>query len=383
MINVIYIAKGKLIGAKVDERRLSVREPVELGWDANTFDIAMGQIVEKMQAGKVRILLDDAFSYLLRINVPGNLSEDEERKYISSRITDKIPEVLQDKDWDYKEIIFNISRGKDKDGTQNKEVIVFSPVKYLMDAITKTVVSLNLTVEAIEPVEISRTRNGNPLIGIALKEDIKGNDREVLNILIDKNRKEEDFKDVLSPENKNNQPVGSEGTQAMTEIGEIKEVRGKRGSLVKFTIVIIAIVIITIAGLFLYGKFSLKESEIKPVITADVPSTAPQLTVAPTPAEEVINLSQYGVIVKNGSGVAGGAQNASDILLELGFEKIDTGNADNYGYKETFINVSENIPKNEVEKIIFALNKEYEVATEAGDIGDSEYDLEIIVGKRK
>lgn len=185
MIDVVFITKGKLVAAKVDERKLRINGSFELGWDNNTFDIAFSHIIEKLKTKKIRILLDDAYSYVLRVTVPTNLSDKEERIFVSQKIKEKIPEILLDRDWDYKEIQFNVSKNKDLDaGAVEKEVIVFSPVKYLMDLLASAIKKVGIDVEAIESVELALTRNTNPIIGTFLKVDINGSDKDILNIPI-------------------------------------------------------------------------------------------------------------------------------------------------------------------------------------------------------
>lgn len=262
MIAIIHITKGKILGAKVDEKKLGVTDSYELGWDTNTLDLSLAQIIEKLRVKKIRILIDDSFSYVLRVNVAKNLRGIEERKYVSEKIKEKIPEVLHDDDWDYKEIRFNLSQGKENRDTKEKEVLVFSPVKYLMELISKAVVNLGIEVEAIEPVEIAATRNSNPVIGLALKDDISGNDKDVLNISLDKHGREEDFKDILLSETSElqQQVVSSDGKgsveEKMAEESEIKS--GKKKQVVKIILITIILIFISALGFLFYRDFSPK-----------------------------------------------------------------------------------------------------------------------------
>ena len=391
MITVIYITKGKITGVKVDEKKFVLSEPFELGWNTNTLDMSLSQIISTLKARKIRVLMDDSLSYILRISIPSNLNSQEERRIISDKIQETIPEVLQDRDWDYKDIQFNVSKGRDLNSNREKEVIIFSPVKYVLELLSKAVLKIDVEVEAIEPVQLAITRNSNPMIGISLKDDIKGNDRETLNITIDKSRKINDFRDVLEKNSETTggtvQKVELSGSNIISGEDMQKEVGKSQGKYVIAGLLIILIVsAMSFLGYFIYRDF-IKKDETVETGTAEITETENVIPVAElspaTISEEKIVYKEFKAIIKNGSGISGEAQNAGNLLREIGFEQIDTGNADNYEYYETQVLVSDNLSETAISEIISALSKEYSVATKSGEIGDSEYDLEVIVGMRK
>lgn len=77
------------------------------------------------------------------------------------------------------------------------------------------------------------------------------------------------------------------------------------------------------------GSISLSKPSPTPL-----PTNKP--TLSPTPT---INLSAVKVKILNGSGVVGKAAEVKEILRDLGYEQIVTGNADNFDYKITEIQV--------------------------------------------
>ena len=75
-----------------------------------------------------------------------------------------------------------------------------------------------------------------------------------------------------------------------------------------------------------------EESTPTPVVE-DVPEEEP------TPTTE-LERSDLSVVIHNGNGGRGVAGDASDIMEDLGYTVLSTGNADNYDYEETVIQVS-------------------------------------------
>ena len=385
MMTVIYISKDKLTGVKVDGGKQALYDRIELGWDTNTFDICLSKIVEKLQSQKMRVLLDNSLSYTLRLSIPPGLNETDERRLIAEKIREKIPEVLRDEDWDFREIQFNLT-GKSKpiDGKE-REIIVFSPVKYVTELLRKSKINLNLDIEAIEPVEIAQTRNANPIIGIALKDDMKGKDKDVLNINLSESKKEEDFKDVINTkapvEPATSGEAYSQGSKEMAEVEDNEAPSVKKVILTAFLILLIAS-FLSIFGYMVYRNFFAPKSE-KTDATSEVSPTEtiePTITQQPTP--EVLDLTTYKINIKNGSGVAGEAQNVVAILESEGFTQFDTGNADSYNYGDTQVITKTDFPGLLIEQIVGALSDDYNVSSPSSTLSGSDYDVEITVGAR-
>ncbi len=390
MQTVIYLGKEKLIGAKVDERKPSVVESHELGWDSNTLDMSLSKLTEKLNTRKFRLLLDDRFSYVLRMTIPAGLSENEERILISNNISEKIPEMLSELDWDYKEIKFSYSPSAAADGRKDKDVLVFSPVKYVMELLIKAVDSLGLTIEAMEPVEIAVTRNSNPLIGLSMKEDISGKDHEVLNIPLIKGKKEDDFKNVIQKEIPQNSAIGAGSVGIEKPNAEIPE-NGKKTGKPFLTFAYVIIILITLISLSALGYFIYRDFFKRGDDYVESPNVAPTSYPSPTQTppgeedleEEEITLSGYNVMVKNGSGIKGEAQSAADLLIARGFERVETGNADSYEYTKTLVLIKEDIPGKLFGILAEILEDRYHVASESSLLTGSDYDIEVVVGGLK
>lgn len=101
----------------------------------------------------------------------------------------------------------------------------------------------------------------------------------------------------------------------------------------------------------------------------------------PTPTPEIVLLNEYSVSVLNGSGVAGVASSASNMLSTAGFVDIETGNAESYDYEETQVSMKESVPDSVYEEIVSAFSDDYVVVkSETALDEDSSFDIIIIIG---
>ena len=102
------------------------------------------------------------------------------------------------------------------------------------------------------------------------------------------------------------------------------------------------------------------------------------------PKKEEIDASLYSINVLNGSGIPGEAGIVSDLLDSLGFEDINTGNADSYDYVETEISLKEDSPEGLYDLVKEALEESYIVSRSKTDLDEnSDYDVVVIVGSKK
>jgi len=110
-----------------------------------------------------------------------------------------------------------------------------------------------------------------------------------------------------------------------------------------------------------------------------VPTTAPEPTATPTPAK--LAKDTLTIQVLNGGGKAGAASKMKEVLEKSGYSVKDTGNADEYTYKETEIHVTARASAN-LEELKSDLSGDYTIGTTSADLPDpSDYDIQVIVGK--
>lgn len=111
------------------------------------------------------------------------------------------------------------------------------------------------------------------------------------------------------------------------------------------------------------------------------PTPTPKPTVNPVDSASGLDRSSLSVEVKNGGGVAGVAGKAADFLKNLGYKITAVGNADNFDYRNTVIEV-----KSTKSSFLPLLKKDlsasYTMGSASADLSaTSSADALVIVGK--
>lgn len=117
---------------------------------------------------------------------------------------------------------------------------------------------------------------------------------------------------------------------------------------------------------------------VKPTPTK-IPTPKP--TFNPVDKETGLDRSGLSVEVKNGSGEAGVGSKMSETLKEFGYRVVSVGNADNYSYENTVIEV-----KSDKDKYLPLLKKDLSINYKIGSLSanlsaSSSADAVVIVGK--
>lgn len=101
-----------------------------------------------------------------------------------------------------------------------------------------------------------------------------------------------------------------------------------------------------------------------------------------TPTPEEVEKDAFSIEIQNGSGIAGEAGRAQELLEGEDFTITGTANADTYDYEETVIQASEDVPDAWLDELIAALELNYTVQTRVDEIEEgSEADVIVIVGQ--
>lgn len=119
-----------------------------------------------------------------------------------------------------------------------------------------------------------------------------------------------------------------------------------------------------------------------PEPTSVPPATStPKPTVNPIDKITGLDRSELTVEVQNGSGVAGAAGKASETLKALGYNVVAAGNADNFDYENTVIQVKS--AKSEFLSLLKKdLGTDYSIGTTSADLSTgSSADALVIIGK--
>lgn len=179
-------------------------------------------------------------------------------------------------------------------------------------------------------------------------------------------------------------------------IGELSdnddfEPEHKGGAFTLILIFIFALILgAGIAGgvFYFFNPFEMKPSSPPPDDqTAAESPVPPETDTTPEASDSAdaasVNLAEYDIQVLNGSGVAGAAGTARDLLLAAGFEKFTVGNSDKYDYTETEVQVKDGTPP-AVYAVVEKTLKEGGYTVTKGDAltSDADYDMVVIVGPK-
>lgn len=113
------------------------------------------------------------------------------------------------------------------------------------------------------------------------------------------------------------------------------------------------------------------------------PKTSPtpaKGTPTPTGTSGTLDRSNLKVKILNGSGVAGAATKASDALKKLGYDIVSSGNADNFDYTDTTIQVK-STKKTYLSQLKTDLSDTYTIGSATADYTGTDADAVVIVGK--
>jgi len=133
-------------------------------------------------------------------------------------------------------------------------------------------------------------------------------------------------------------------------------------------------------GFYYYTFYYMKGKVVQDIAVTPTPTEI--LSPIPEKTIQEIDYSKYTVQILNGSGVAGVAGKVKELIVPLGFENIETGNAEKLGFTQTEIQLKEGVPDEVYEKVVEKLT-DYEV-TKSGVLDETEeYDLIITVGVRE
>lgn len=173
-INVLYVHNNLLNLAQVVVSKTPyIEKSFSVKFVSSNIREAIHLLATKFNLLKVHLLLGSEYTYVVKFTIPVHIQLSEERSYVYKRMSELVPEVVTDEDWDFKVV----SQTKEE-----KTVLVFALVQNSFKPVRESLMNSNIEVEAIEPDEISQIRNSNPIIGIAIKDDMYGNDEKSLNI---------------------------------------------------------------------------------------------------------------------------------------------------------------------------------------------------------
>lgn len=149
-------------------------------------------------------------------------------------------------------------------------------------------------------------------------------------------------------------------------------------------LVIVALIVVLIAGLYMLGsnrKANPKKSPIGAKTAVVTPTILPTVTASPSATPEPVKREDLTIAVLNGSGTAGAASGISSRLKALGYTVQRVGNADGFTYQEITVKIKPDkkqfIQQLKTDIVQSAPNSTVTVE----DLGTGNVDAEVIVGK--
>ena len=163
--------------------------------------------------------------------------------------------------------------------------------------------------------------------------------------------------------------IGIDSTTTRLELPQTSE-----NSFPKWILLIPAILLI-ITGFVIFSPKSNNQSQINPSI-----SVTPTITQAPTPTP--IDVSGFKIKVLNGTGTAGQANEIVKLLETKKFTVTKTGNAANYNFTQTQVEIKKTVSQDIVSILTEALGNDFSPKISDKSLSDtSEFDIIITTGK--
>jgi hypothetical protein len=360
-INIVAIARDKVVAAEVSPSKGKVKFVKEYGWQKETLGVVFLEIIKHFGTKDFRLLVSDNLCYLVKFAIPADTRKDEERDIVRSKLKEKVPEDFDDDEWDYKEI----GEGE-RENSETINVLVCALVKDFFKTLKSAVRESGIVFEAVECETVAVSRDVNPLIGLALKEDLTGKDEKVLNIT---------SLNVLRDMSVDHDAVGQEN-----------------GAKKSKTILILLAVLSILVLLAVVGA-RLLNWEIKLIMNNDIRGVDEETServenglFETEPAEEGVfyDFSSVKVLVQNGTGVEGEAEKIGELLKTEGFGEIVAEDADDFDYNASVVIVKENVPEQAFFRIEDLMEEDYTIAKANEYLDESYfYDIVIIVGRKR
>lgn len=396
---LLYIAKDKI---EIYQNNTKVSE---VSWTKENLTSIFIQL-KKNFSTRFRVLLSDQYINITSLLV--SKKESKKRRLIQSKAQLVIGQNLDEIVWDYK-VVANLDK--------SKLVQIIYADKNFFDQLRNTIYTAKIKIKLIESLSTSICcfLPKNKLIFLLHQNliIISYNRTPIYSQILAKKLTQADIEEVfaytkerfkilpqqiifsptgdtafspydfsgLTPEYLDINPISGlihseniSGPDQDTSRLEVKPpiVLTNQSSLAKKIVIVLAVCIFVILGLIVNSRFNTSKLD---------PTASDISTVIPT-AIPTINFDTLKIQVLNGSGIARQAAEASDLLFQNKFKVTNTGNALNYDFVTTEIQVKNSIPTSVTDLIIKSFERDYNSTISATKLSDSdEYDIKIITGR--
>lgn len=157
----------------------------------------------------------------------------------------------------------------------------------------------------------------------------------------------------IVPQQPGGQGFGIKETNNIIPPAEIKEAKGAFLKYFLITFLVTIVILVLIGGIWVYLKGTGGQS----LEVSQTPTPQATVTVSMTPVPSAnpiaspVPIANYKISVLNGSGKIGAATTAKNLLTRAGFKVASTGNAENFNFDTTLIQVKSTVPDDVVAKL--------------------------------
>lgn len=172
--------------------------------------------------------------------------------------------------------------------------------------------------------------------------------------------------------------------EEMSPVSFPQPAQRKKGGIGKFIIIFLGLAILGVIGFLVFKGVS--GGTATPTETPSVESISGSTSgssATETPSPEPTDKSSVSVKVENGTGIAGEAGYLQGILANLGYTKIEVGNADTQDNTATQITFSADLSQSVIDEITNKLNSLYEDVQTKTSSTQTSSDVIIVTGLRK
>ena len=151
--------------------------------------------------------------------------------------------------------------------------------------------------------------------------------------------------------------------------------------LITFLATLLALIVA--GGIYIYVT-GMRRDGVGQINNSQTPSPVevPGKSPSPSPSESM-DLSTYKISVLNGSGGIGVATAAKNVIEKAGFKVTGVGNADNFNFSDTMIQVKASVSEDAIVKLKDALASYYSVVMGDALSSQSTFDVVVTVGSKK
>lgn len=230
---ILFFTRRKLEVIQVGAvKSLDKKQLYQVNWTVDTLPKLLLQMMTDLSVDTVRVLVADNLGYLVTLSIPNNT--DNERELVATKVAEEIPEILENQDWDYHQI---------ETKNDQKKIRAFALLQSFWQPLKKAVRESGMQIEALELVSIATERNKDPVMGLALKQDINGKDEETLNFTLKKSTQNpKKSGQVVPPESDD----PSQSSQKDQDVPDQKQSLPKTQLYILLGLVIVLVIIVVI-----------------------------------------------------------------------------------------------------------------------------------------